>query len=97
MRDFVLIVLILFGATILKAATVSGFITRDGSGEPLQYVNVRVAETHAGMQTNKKGYYVINIPNPGSYTLELSLISYQPVSSSFMVTDPAEDVTLTSA
>jgi len=94
MRDFLFIVLILFSSTILKAATVSGFISRDGSGEPLQYVNVRVAETQAGMQTNKKGYYVINIPNPGSYTLELSLISYQPSSSSFEITDSAEDLTI---
>jgi hypothetical protein len=62
MRDFLFIVLILFSAAILKAATVSGFITRDGSGEPLQYVNVRVAETQAGMQTNKKGYYVLTSP-----------------------------------
>ncbi|MDD4667873.1 MAG: carboxypeptidase-like regulatory domain-containing protein, partial [Candidatus Cloacimonetes bacterium] len=76
------------------AATVSGFISRSGSGEPLQYVNVRVAETQAGMQTNKKGYFVINLNDPGEYTLELSLISYQALQHKFTISANDEDLQL---
>jgi len=64
------------GLTALQAATVSGFVTRQDSAEPMQYVNVRITETKAGAQTNKKGYYVINIAQPGTYTLVASLVSY---------------------
>jgi len=75
----------------LFSATVSGFVTRSGSGEPLQYVNVVILETKAGMQSNKKGYYVIEVAKPGTYTLKLSLISYESTSISFTITDAAED------
>jgi hypothetical protein len=70
----------------LSAATISGFVTRTDSAEPLQYVNVRITETKVGMQTNKKGYYVLNIDEPGNYTLELSLISFRTVSHAFNIT-----------
>lgn len=79
---------------ILSAATVSGFVSRMDSGEPMQYVNVRIAETGAGMQTNKKGYYVINLPGPGSYTLELSLISYETQKLRFTINKEDEDHSL---
>lgn len=70
--------LILIGfCTWISAATISGFVTQADNGEPLQYVNVRIMETKAGMQTNKKGYYVINIAQPGTYTLQANLISYE--------------------
>lgn len=76
------------------AATVSGFISREDSGEPMQYVNVRIVETGAGMQTNKKGYYVINLPGPGSYTLEISMISYEIRRHSFTIQSAEENLSL---
>ncbi|MDD4309412.1 MAG: TonB-dependent receptor [Candidatus Cloacimonetes bacterium] len=90
MKLYILICLLVLTALSLTAATISGFITRLDSAEPLQYVNVRITETKVGMQTNKKGYYVLNIANPGTYTLEVSLISYQSVSHSFTI-NGAED------
>jgi len=80
--------------TCLNAATISGFVTRKDSAEPLQYVNVRIAETKAGTQTNKKGYYVINITSPGTYTLVATLLSYARFSQSFTVKSVAENVPL---
>jgi hypothetical protein len=80
--------------TCLNAATVSGFVTRKDSAEPLQYVNVRISETKAGTQTNKKGYYVINITSPGAYTLIASLLSYAKFSQSFNVKSAAENVSI---
>jgi hypothetical protein len=73
-------------------ATISGFVTRKDSAEPLQYVNVRIAETKVGMQTNKKGYYVLNISEPGNYTLEFTLISYESDTYSFSITSHDENL-----
>lgn len=77
-----------------NAATVSGFITRKDSGEPLQYVNVRITETKAGTQTNKKGYFVITIPSPGTYTLVATMVSYQKETRTFTVSKADDDVNL---
>lgn len=95
MKRFIIsLSLLLFYGAALVAATVSGFVTRTGSGEPMQYVNVRVVETKAGMQTNKKGYYVVNVSNPGAYTLELTLLSYQKVLHPFTVSKQDENISI---
>jgi len=88
------LILLIFAGTTLKAATVSGFVTRKDSAEPMQFVNVRVSETKAGSQTNKKGYYVINISNPGTYTLVATMISYDKASQTFTIKTVDEDVSL---
>ncbi|MDY0151315.1 MAG: TonB-dependent receptor [Candidatus Cloacimonas sp.] len=92
MKFYILLFLILFIVCHLSSATISGFVTRADSAEPLQYVNVRITETKVGMQTNKKGYYVLNIQNPGDYTLELSLISYQTINYAFSITDKNQNL-----
>ncbi len=76
------------------AGTVSGFVTEAESGEPLQYVNVSVAGTRIGGQTNKKGYYVLNLAQPGSYRLEYSLVSHERVSQPFTLNAVGENVSL---
>ncbi len=94
MRKLLLITLALLAGRGLFAATVSGFVTRADSGEPMQYVNVLISGTRTGTQTNKKGYYVINLAQPGSYILELSLVSYRKVSVPFTVGSMDENVSL---
>jgi outer membrane receptor protein involved in Fe transport len=69
-------------------------VSREDSGEPIQYVNVRLVDTGAGMQTNKKGYYVINLPGTGTYTLEATLISFEARKFSFTITKAEEDKSL---
>lgn len=71
----ILLAFLLIGAG-LEAATISGFVTRGESDEPLQYANVRIMESRTGVQTNKKGYYVLNVSTAGTYTLEVSLVGY---------------------
>lgn len=93
-RSILILLLWVEFSLLLYAATVSGFVSRAGSKEPMQYVNVRVVETQAGMQTNKKGYFVINIEQPGTYTLSLSLISYLPLTQKFTLNTAAEDLQL---
>ncbi|PKN71921.1 MAG: hypothetical protein CVU50_09400 [Candidatus Cloacimonetes bacterium HGW-Cloacimonetes-3] len=88
-----IILMIIAGAT-LSAATVSGFITCKDNAEPLQYVNVQVTETKAGTQTNKKGYYVITISAPGTYTLVATMISYNKASQPFTIKSSGDDVSL---
>lgn len=94
MYRFTLIMLLLIGVSVMSAATVSGFVTRADSNEPMQYVNVRVGGTRIGTQTNKKGYYVLTLENPGSYTLELTLVSYRNTSVPFTIKEKGEDITL---
>ncbi|MCB5248112.1 MAG: TonB-dependent receptor [Candidatus Cloacimonadales bacterium] len=93
-KSTLILCLILLGCTICYAATVSGFVSREDSGEPIQYVNVRLVDTGAGMQTNKKGYYVINLPGTGTYTLEATLISFETRKFSFTITKAEEDKSL---
>ncbi len=90
----VLFAMLLATGSLMQAATISGFLSRKDSGEPLQYVNVRITETKAGSQTNKKGYYVINITSPGTYTLVASMISYLKFSQSITVKSATENVAL---
>jgi hypothetical protein len=93
-RILTLILILLATAGMLSAATVSGFITRADSGEPLQYVNLRITETKAGTQSNKKGYYVIDIKSPGTYTLVATMISYLKVQQTFTVKETGQDISL---
>lgn len=96
LRNVMKVYLIVFVALLvfnpISCATISGFVTRSDSAEPLQYVNVHIAETKVGMQTNKKGYYVLNIAEPGNYTLEFSLISYENHSYSFSVASKEDNL-----
>ena len=89
-----LFAMMLMTEAVLNAATISGFITRKDSAEPLQYVNVRVSETKAGTQTNKKGYYVITVPSAGNYTMTVSMISYSKVTQPFEIMTSNDDITL---
>ncbi|MDD3143181.1 MAG: carboxypeptidase-like regulatory domain-containing protein, partial [Candidatus Cloacimonetes bacterium] len=66
MHNHLLPLLLMLVAGRLFSATVSGFVTREESGEPLQYVNVTVAGTKIGAQTNKQGYYVLTVNQTGS-------------------------------
>lgn len=87
----VLCVLLIWGQ-LLCSATISGFITRAGSNEPLQYVNVRIAELRIGAQSNRQGYFVITINTPGTYTLEATLVSYGKQSHRFTVNALGENL-----
>ncbi len=93
-RILSLILILLAMAGMLSAATVSGFITRADSGEPLQYVNLRIVETKGGTQSNKKGYYVIDIKSPGTYKLVATMISYLKVEQTFTVKETGQDISL---
>lgn len=97
MKFLLAVCVVLLSFLPLSAATISGFVTRADSAEPLQYVNVRIAETKVGMQTNKKGYYVLNVQDVGDYTLEFTMISYQTLSHRFSISDVNQNVSFNAA
>ncbi len=74
------------------AATISGFVTRKDSSEPMEYVNIQVLEIQAGTQSNKKGYYVVEIKKTGTYTLKASTISYLPITHTFEIKNEEDKV-----
>ncbi len=89
-----LTLLFLLLARELFCATVSGFVTREDSGEPMQYVNVKIAGTKIGAQTNKQGYFVITLNQTGSFSLDFSLVSYHRESKSFTIRSQKDEVTI---
>ncbi len=94
MYKHLLPLLLLLMAGKLFGATVSGFVTQAESGEPMQYVNVTVSGTGIGTQTNRQGYYVLNLNQTGNFRLEVSLVSYQKEVKSFSILNPGDDVSL---
>jgi len=95
MQKFIIctVLWLIFGFS-LSAATISGFVSQAESAEPLQYVNVRISETKVGIQTNKKGYYVLNIREPGTYTLVANLISYETWTQKFTIKSADDNINL---
>lgn len=91
-RLLTLLLLLLAGE--LFCATVSGFVTREDSGEPMQYVNVKVGGTKIGAQTNKQGYFVITLNQTGAFSLDFSLVSYHRENISFTVRSLTDEVTV---
>lgn len=59
----------------LKPGRISGKIL-DEKGETLPGATIRVIENGTGTQASVDGAYILNI-NPGTYTLEISYLSYQ--------------------
>ena len=88
---FTLLILLL---TNLYAATVSGFVTRADSGEPIQFVNVSVSGTKIGTQTNKQGYYVISLNQTGTFQLNFSFVSHLRESQNITVRALSDEITL---
>jgi hypothetical protein len=75
----ILLISVLFLAAA-RAASISGFVREDATGEPLSYVNIFLKDTYWGTASGQHGYYVIpNIP-PGEYELIVSIIGYGQVS-----------------
>jgi len=60
------------------AGKIAGVIRDQESGAPLPGASVMIKETSMGTSTDEDGeYFLINIP-VGTYTVEVSLIGYQP-------------------
>ena len=58
------------------AATITGYVTDEASGEPLPVATVIVQDENRGTTTNLDGYFVIDFIDPGTYILEVSYMGY---------------------
>ncbi len=82
MRSFICLVfagiLMAFNPIQLQAGTVGKItgVVKDNKGEPLPGANVVVKGSRRGAVTDVDGYYVVLSVDPGSHTLEASLIGY---------------------
>ncbi len=80
MKLILVLFLLLVNSFCIFAQTysISGIIT-DEDGKPLTGANVVLIGTGRGAAADKNGKYEINNLNPGSYTMEFSMIGYNSV------------------
>ena len=80
MKYILILFLLLFNSFYIFAQTysISG-VVKDEDGKPLIGANVVITGTGRGAATNENGKYEINNLDPGSYTLEFSMIGYSSV------------------
>lgn len=92
MKKVIIIVGLLFiVSTMLFGATVSGVVVNKANGQPIEYANVIIKETEQGTLTNHKGYFVLTGIKPGKYTLFVSCVGYQTITSEVRINSPKED------
>lgn len=60
-----------------QLAAIEGFIKDAKTGEHLLSANVAVQEVNKGISSDKKGFFVLDNLNPGTYTLVCSYLGYQ--------------------
>ncbi|MBS1543531.1 MAG: carboxypeptidase-like regulatory domain-containing protein, partial [Bacteroidetes bacterium] len=76
---FLLVLLsVLIPVTAQVKYTINGTIRDAANGEALIGATVYIKEIKGGASTNEYGFYSITLP-PGTYTLDISYIGYQPV------------------
>ncbi len=79
MRRLIILLFVLTPILILAQSkgSLSGVITDAKDGEGLPGVNIIMKGTYYGAATDINGKYTLNNVNPGTYTVEISLIGYR--------------------
>lgn len=77
LKRIVVIALLAGGTWPAAAATISGFVRAQDSGEPLPYASVTVASLKRGTFTNQSGFYVLTGLPADSCTVTLGSLGYQ--------------------
>ncbi|MCK4822252.1 carboxypeptidase-like regulatory domain-containing protein, partial [bacterium] len=77
MKKFLYIItLILFSLSVF-AASISGYVTDQETGETIIGVNIMVEGSSKGAATDVKGFFIIRNINPGDVVLHFSHIAYE--------------------
>ncbi|CAL1516928.1 TonB-dependent receptor [Chitinophaga sp. MM2321] len=76
MKQLMLLVLLGVAGTLHAQSLVTGTITNNANGKPLEGVTVAINQT--GTQTDNKGHYSIHLPKKGTYTLQASYLGFKP-------------------
>ena len=66
-----------FASVSVGAVVVDGVLTDVETGEPLVGAYVFVTELSSGTVTDADGYYRIELPKPGTYTIQLDYVGYE--------------------
>jgi hypothetical protein len=82
-RVNVVVGLFLLVAQPVRAATVSGFVRDNRSGEPLSFVSVYLGDQSAGTVSDRNGYYVLGGVPAGERTVVYSMVGYRTVEQRF--------------
>ncbi len=78
MRKVILILIILsFNVYAQGTGKIAGTVKDAKTGDPLPGVNILLKGTYYGAATDFNGKYVIKGINPGTYTMQVSLIGYK--------------------
>ncbi len=67
-------------AAFAQYGTIRGFVYEKATGEPVIFTNVVLRGTVIGATTDVNGYYYISKIVPGTYTLEVTYIGFDPIS-----------------
>lgn len=77
-RHYILILLLLLGSLqAQQAATLSGTVTEDGTGEPLLGASVVLVGTYAGGMVDINGNYLISNIKAGDYDIKVQFIGFE--------------------
>jgi len=85
------ILMILLSVYGLTAATISGVVSNQNNGQPIEYANAIIKETQQGAYTNNRGYFVITNVTPGEYTLFFTQISFAVQQKPISITYPEQN------
>ncbi|GAB3007181.1 TonB-dependent receptor [Niabella terrae] len=78
----------------LQPATIRGNVIDNASGEPLKSVTVKIAGRSQALSTDLEGSFSFTLP-AGTYTLELSYVSYQSMTIQDISATPGQVTLLT--
>ena len=95
MKQYLLACLYLSYSIIISSATISGIVSNQNNGQPIEHVNLIIHETNQGTYSNHRGYFVISNITPGEYTLQITHISFAPAERRIIIENEASNVTLT--
>jgi hypothetical protein len=87
MKRYLLLILVL--TLGLQAASISGYVVDEKTGEAIIGVNVIVENTNCGAATDLKGFFLIHKIPSGKWTLRFSHISYTEMQQTVTLQDRA--------
>ncbi len=87
----VLLALVTHGQGSPVTGTISGVVMDETANEPMPFATVAIKGTTQGANTDFDGNFVIPGLNPGTYTLVVTFVGYQPIESTLEVL-PGETV-----